>query len=134
MKKRTIRYSESFKHQVVRELENGRFNGVEEARQHYGIKGAMTVQGWLKKLGKNHLLPKVVRVESPEERNELRRLRERVRRLEAALADAHLDCEIQKSYLQIACERGGIDVAELKKKTVGRQRISRSTGWEEEGR
>ncbi len=33
-----IRYSNSFKQQVVRELESGRFGTVAEAKEHYGIK------------------------------------------------------------------------------------------------
>lgn len=128
MKKQTLRYSESFKLQVVGELESGRFETIGQAQSHYGIRGAQTVHGWVKKLGKNHLLPKVVRVESPEERNELKRLQERIRQLESALADAHLDREIEKSYLQIACKKAGIDMAELKKKSDGSAPSSRRNG------
>jgi hypothetical protein len=34
-----VRYSLSFKHQVINELESGRFRSINEARQHYGISG-----------------------------------------------------------------------------------------------
>lgn len=132
MKKPTLRYSESFKLQVVGELESGRFETIGQAQSHYGIRGSQTVRSWVKKLGKNHLLPKVVRVESPEESNELKRLRARVRQLETALADAHLDREIEKSYLQIACKKAGIEMDELKKKSGGQRPTSRSNGLEEE--
>ena len=39
-----MRYSVAFKQQVVAELEAGRFRSIEQARQHYGIGGAMTVR------------------------------------------------------------------------------------------
>jgi hypothetical protein len=62
-------------------------------------------------------------VETPEEINELKRLKERVKRLETALADANLELALEKAYTQIACERAGIkDVDEFKKKHPGTQR------------
>jgi len=62
-------------------------------------------------------------VETPQEINELKRLRERVRRLESALADANIDLALEKAYTKMACERAGIeDVEEFKKKGLGKQR------------
>jgi hypothetical protein len=59
-------------------------------------------------------------VETPEQIDELKRLKERVKRLEALLADANIDLAIERAYTQIACERAGIkDVAEFKKKHPG---------------
>ncbi len=55
-----VRYSLSFKHQVINELESGRFRSINEARQHYGISGGKTISCWLCKYGKNHLCSKVV--------------------------------------------------------------------------
>ena len=51
------RNSACFKQQVVAELENGRFDSIEAARRHYEIGGSMTIQKWLRRLGKNHLKP-----------------------------------------------------------------------------
>jgi hypothetical protein len=63
-------------------------------------------------------------VETPEEINELKRLKERVKRLESVLADANIDLAIERACTQIACERAGIkDVAEFKKKHAGARRI-----------
>ncbi|EMP81383.1 hypothetical protein [Leptospira santarosai] len=31
------------------------------AMKNYGIKGSVTIRGWLKKYGKNHLMSKIVR-------------------------------------------------------------------------
>ena len=58
-----VRYSMSFKRQVVSELESGRFDSIGQASEHYGITGSMTVKKWLVKFGRNHLCPKVIRVE-----------------------------------------------------------------------
>jgi hypothetical protein len=61
-------------------------------------------------------------VETPEEINELKQLKERVKRLESLLADANLDLALERAYTQIACERAGIkDVEVFKKKNRGKQ-------------
>ena len=126
---KTVRYSEGFKLQVIREYESGRFESMNAVQQHYGIRGGGTLQIWLRKFGKNALLPKVVRVEKPDEQNELKRLKQRVRKLEEALADKHLDHELEKSYLEIACEWAGIkDVDQFKKKHAGTPRIRPPNG------
>ena len=106
MAKEQIRYSEAFKAQVVCDLERGRFRGPTEASEHYGIKGTRTVKLWLMKFGKERLLPRVVRVETPVEQNELKRLRQRVRQLEGLLADKELGLVISETHLELACERG----------------------------
>ncbi len=124
-----IRYSESFKLQVVRELEGGRFNSICQAGAHYGIKGSRTVKGWLIKFGKDRLMPRVVRVETANEQNELKRLRQRVRQLEGLLADKELGLVISETYLELACERAGIlDVEDFKKKIAGRAHGAGSSG------
>ena len=80
------------------------------------------IEYWAKKYGKEHIMGKVVRVEKPKERNEARELRQRVRELEEALADAHLKQRFDEAYLQIACEAAGIkDVEEFKKKHGGKR-------------
>ncbi|MCH2155195.1 MAG: hypothetical protein MK080_04255 [Opitutales bacterium] len=117
-----MRYSEAFQQQVVREIETGRFSGPYQAATHYEIRGADTIARWIKKFGKNPVMTKVVRVEKQSESNELQRLRERVRQLEKAVADQFLSHEIDKSYLEIACERAGIDdIDDFKKKVGGRR-------------
>ena len=73
--KEIIRYSNSFKQQVVKELESGRFDTFGEAREHYGITGGRTLQLWVRKYGRNHLCPKIVRVQMPDEKDQIRELR-----------------------------------------------------------
>ena len=105
---------------VVRELEEQDLP-FEEIRRKYGIKGSATVQEWVRKYG-NGFRGKMIRVESPEEINELKRLKERVRRLESALADANIDLALERAFTELACERAGLEVEEFKKKAAGQLR------------
>jgi transposase-like protein len=120
-----LRYSEAFKQQVVSELEEGRFGSPYEASQAYGIRGHATVQRWVKEYGKGYLLKKVVRVEKQGEAGEIKRLKERVRQLESALADAYIDGALAESYFEILCERTKTDAEAFKKKHVGTARTGR---------
>jgi transposase len=119
-RREVMRYSEAFKMQVVRELEQGRFKNPWEAGRAYGVKGTRTVARWVRQYGKDHLLGKLVRVMKADEETEVKALRKRVRDLERALADAHLDLKLEAAYLELACEAAGVeDVAEFKKKRAG---------------
>ena len=118
--KTVMRYSEAFKLQVVREVEQGRFESFEAAGRAYGVKGCHTIASWVRQYGKDHLLGKVVRVMKADERAEVETLRKRVRDLERALADAHMDLKLESAYVELACEAADIrDVAEFKKKHAG---------------
>lgn len=113
-----IRYSEAFKLAVVRELERDDLPFLQIQRK-YGIGGSWTVQQWVRKYG-NGTRGRIIRVQKPEEIDELKRLKDRVRRLESALADAHVDLALERAFAEIACERAGIvDVGAFKKKVVG---------------
>lgn len=116
--RRAIRYSEAFKLEVVRELER-ELAPVEHVRRKYGI-GVGSIQDWIAKYG-NGTRGKVIRVETPQEIDELKKLRERIKRLESLLADTNLDLALERQYTRLACERAGIeDVAEFKKKAAGK--------------
>jgi transposase-like protein len=119
---KTVRYSEAFKMQVLRELEEGRFATRSAAAQAYGIRGWGTIGCWAQKYGKGHFMGKVIRVETAKEINEVKELRKRVRELEKALADAHLEHRFDEEYLKIACRTAGIaDVEDFKKKNAGKR-------------
>lgn len=122
MKSRTvIRYSESFKLQVLRELDEGKWKSYSAAERAYGITGNSTVSKWIRKYGIAHLQSKVVRVQIPKEMDEVKQLRREVRKLKEALADAHLDHLLNDAYLKIACRTAGIeDVDDFKKKHAGK--------------
>jgi transposase-like protein len=113
------RYSEAFKMTIVREIEEGDLP-VEQVRRKYGILGSSVVNGWLLKYG-NGSRGIRIRVEKPEEVNEQKELKERVRQLERLLADANIDLALERAYTKIACERAGLDVVELKKKATGKR-------------
>jgi len=113
-----IRYSEAFKMQVVRVVEQEGL-ACNDARRKYGVGGAATVPRWVRKYG-NGSWGKRIRVETPEEINHTEQLKRRVRALERALADANIDLALERQFTRIACERAGIkDVVEFKKKVGG---------------
>ena len=112
----TIRYSEAFKRQLVEDLEDGKFRSFSEARRAYGIRGLATIQRWVRRYGNEKILPKKVKIETMKERDELKEAKKRIRELEPALADAHIDHALSDAYVQIACERMGEDLASFKKK------------------
>jgi len=119
MNRKVVRYSDAFKVQVISELESGRFGSASEASQAYGITGRTTVKRWLQEFGKESLMKKVIRVERPGEPGEMSRLKARVRKLEAALADAHMDLALDRAYFEMLCEQTNTDPASFKKKHDG---------------
>jgi len=112
-----IRYSQSFKLKVVKDVEQGEINGA-AAHRKYGIKGNATVMRWVKQYGCGKY-GKVIRVEEAGEINEERRLRLEVRKLKEALADAHVDLALEKSFLELACEAMNQSPEVFKKKHAG---------------
>jgi len=111
-----VRYSLSFKHQVVSELESGRFSSISQAKEHYGIRGAETIRNWLARYGRNHLCAKVVRVEKPDEKSQIQQLKMQIRRLKEALGQTQAENVINQEFLKIACEQMGQDLEAFKKK------------------
>lgn len=87
-RKTTNRYSISFKQHVVREIESGL--GIEAARRKYGIPGGGSIRNWILKFGKNHLLNKIVRIETMEEKDRIKEMEKEIKRLKFALADSLL--------------------------------------------
>jgi len=116
------RYSEAFKLQVVSELESGKLGNIAEANRRYGITGAETVRGWIRKYGKEHLLPRIIRVETPNEKDRVKELQKENERLKRTLADTHMKAVLFESWFEIACEEFGVtDLQEFKKKLERKQ-------------
>jgi len=109
-------YSTAFKLQVIEQLESGRFNSINEAREHYGIGGDNTIRLWLRKYGRNHLCPKIVRVEMPDEKDQIKQLKKQIKQLEQMLGRKDAEKVISEAFLEIACGKLGEDVEEFKKK------------------
>jgi transposase-like protein len=114
------RYSTAFKRQVVDELESGRFGSVNQAKEHYGIAGCGTINGWVRRLGRNDLCAKVVKVEKPDEKDQVRQLSKQVKELEQLLGRKEAEKALNDAFLEMACEELGVDVEEFKKKESGR--------------
>ena len=115
----TIRYSEAFKIQIVREVEQEGLN-CSEIRRKYGIRGGGTVERWVRRYG-HEGLGKVIIVQKPEEKNEMEQMKRRIRALERALADSNIELALERQYTRLACERAGIrDVVGFKKKADGK--------------
>lgn len=108
MSRKIIRYSDCFKQSVVSEIEKNGLT-IQQARDRFGIKGTNTIQLWLKKYGRNHLLNKVVRVETRDDINELKRLREENQRLKIAYAELAIDHELSQKVIEKADEIMGLD-------------------------
>ena len=113
-----VRYSEAFKQQVISELEAGKFSGAFAAARAYGIRGRGTINGWLRKYGRGDLMPRRVTIATMAEQDEAKALKQRVRELEKALADTHMKELLGEAYLEIACQRLGMDLEEFKKKAA----------------
>ena len=118
-----IRYSKSFKLQMVREVEQGKLcaNAV---RHKYDIPGTATVMGWVRQYGSGKY-GKVIRVEKAGEINEVSRLRKELRQVKEALADTHVELALEKAFLEVACEELNQSLEVFKKKQAGGRRIKR---------
>lgn len=110
-----IKYSEAFKQQVVREYESGKLS-LGQLRRKYGIGGGSTIRPWIRKYGSFGSVPKVIRVEKPDEKDQILVLKEEIKKLKQAIADEVLDRKIAESTLEVICEDRGWDVEEVKKK------------------
>ncbi len=126
MSKKVVRYSEAFKQMLVTKLEEGEYGSPFEASQAYGIRGHDTVKRWVREYGKSHLLKKVVRVEKQGEPGEIKRLKARVRKLESAMVDAHIDGALAQTYFELLCERTNTDAEAFRKKHAGTSRPRRT--------
>jgi transposase len=104
-----LRYSDCFKQKVVNEIEQEGLT-LSQAARRYGIKGSETIQKWIAKLGKNHLLNKIVRVETRSEKDRIRELEAENTRLKLALADAVLHRDVLEKVVQLAEEHYQADL------------------------
>ena len=123
--KTIIRYSSAFKQKVVSEIETGKLT-IAKARKIYDIKGGHTIHDWIKKLGKNHLFAKVVRVEMKDEKDKLKELEQQKLQLESALAQAHLKIICLESVIDCVDEHYSIDVKKNFGTQVQQQLLSKS--------
>lgn len=110
-----IRYSEAFKLEVVKDYEESDLTR-EEIRLKYGVKGYSTIASWVKKYGSPAAQNRKIRIEMPNEIDELKALKKEIKELKQMLADAHIRNVTNENFLFFAAERLGMTVEELKKK------------------
>ena len=103
-----VRYSISFKQKVVQEIESGL--GIGAARRRYNIRGGGTIQNWLRQFGKHHLLNKIVRVETRQEKDRVQQLEAEVKKLKLALADSTLEKRALEVLIDLVDEHYDTDV------------------------
>lgn len=97
------RYSEAFKLEVLSKIDRGELT-IQGARRLYDIRGKETIQHWIKRYHREDLLPKQVRIQMPNEVNQLKALAAKNKALESALADAHLKIMALESLVEVAEE------------------------------
>lgn len=86
---RMRRYSIRFKRQVIREIEETGMT-LDWIRKKYDIRGGDTIQRWMRKFGKNHLINQVIRIETMEEKDRIKQMEAEIKKLKLALADSLL--------------------------------------------
>jgi len=96
------RYSIAFKQKIVRKYEAG--DSIKELRETYAIGGSTTIQRWVAKYGQKGLRHKLLIIQSPEEQNQVKVLKERIGQLEKLVARLSLDKLMLESSLAEAEE------------------------------
>jgi transposase-like protein len=110
-----VRYSESFKLEVIKHYETSGLS-KHEICILYGIKGADTLSRWLSKYGKSSLLNRIIKVEKPDEKSRLKELENENKKLKEALAHAYLKQVTAENFLSVVSEMTGISIEAIKKK------------------
>jgi len=121
-----LRYGVAFKRRVVEEVESGPFDSLSAASVHHGIDGATTVRNWVPRMGKGHLLAKVVRVEpfasaqgEVGEADRMAAMREQLERLQRALGQTRAEKLLNAECSKLAGGQLGGEVEAFKRRAVG---------------
>lgn len=107
----------TFKMKVMEELRDRKWKTISEAATAYGISNN-TIYLWMRALGFEHLKGRIIYVKTRTELDEIRRLKEELKRLKLQLSDEILEHRIDEAALQIACDKLGTTPEELKKKNA----------------
>jgi transposase-like protein len=109
------RYSESFKLKVLDELSTGKFTKAQIIR-NYSI-GCGTLENWIKKYGRFDLFNKRIKIETMDEKDKIKSLKEEISKLKELLVKKDLDNIVNEAYLEYAAKQLGFkSIEELKKK------------------
>lgn len=103
------RYSLSFRQMVVHQLEQEGCT-VSSLQRRYGIKGSETIQNWIRRFGKTHLLNQTIRIETMDEKDRVKELEDQIKRLKIALADSMLAQRSLEVVIEQANQSYGTDL------------------------
>jgi len=103
------RYSENFKLQILKEIEETGCS-IQSIMRKYGITGTRTIRLWINKYGRTRLMTKKIRIETPGEADQTKALQKRIKELESALSDMVLKDRVNETMLKILSEELGYDV------------------------
>jgi transposase-like protein len=119
-----VRYSLAFKQKVVSEIEAGKFS-ISQTKRIYDI-SAVSIYKWLRKLGKGHLIERMVRIEMKDEKDKFKELQHKNQELESALAQAHLRLLMYECLVESVEAHYQIDVKKTFGSTVSNADFSKS--------
>lgn len=103
---RTVKsYSEAFKQKVIRDISEGR-KTKKEASRYYGCSEA-AIFNWIKKMNRLDLYNPKIRVQMPQENEELRELKQKNKELKEALVQIQLKHLKSEADLEVALEELG---------------------------
>lgn len=105
------RYSSTFKQKVIGEIESGVLSIAEASRIYEISLGG--IYNWIRELGKDHLIGKLVMVQKREEFDRIKQLEAEKRQLEAALAKSNLDKFCLECLIEAAEEAYGVSFKKL---------------------
>ena len=114
------RYSIAFKKQVVQEYEQGA--EIAALQRKYGIAVGPSIKGWIKRYSREGVRHKVMYIQRPEEREQVKEQQQRITELEKLVAQLSLDKFMLESSLAVAEEELGYEV---KKKPVSKSSARR---------
>ncbi len=107
-KKIVKRYSTAFKQQIAKEYEEGA--SISALQKKYGITGSETIKRWVDKYSRKGIRHKLMYIQSPEERNQLQKCKEKISQLEKAVAQLTLEKLMLEATLATAEKEMGIEV------------------------
>jgi transposase len=126
-KKEWVKYSETFKWQVVQEVLTGKLT-KEGARVAYGIKSNCAILYWMRKYSGNedyrHTHSLINNLSAMPNSKEQYELKERIKQLEEELRRANLRADLWQKMIEVAGEQLKIDI----KKKYGAQPSKPSEG------
>ena len=94
---------------MVVEVQSGR-RTIGEIRKRYGIKGAMTIPGWIRRYGREAMKPQNRRAEKSVNGANSERLQRENRELRTALAQVTMEKVPLESLIEESEERLGVDL------------------------